>query len=123
MVEDPETAEEEEWVGAEEDKMIEITGQNFEEVINSKEPVLIDFWSPGCPPCEMIAPIIEEIDKEFKEKVKVGKVNVRENPDLAQKYEIMGVPTLIIFKEAELKERATGLRSKEVIENKLKSLL
>ena len=104
--------------------MLELNTQNFEqEVIKSDTPVLVDFWAPGCPPCEMIRPIIEEIAEEFEGKVKIGKVNVRENQELAQQYEIMGVPTLIIFKGGEIKERATGLRPKEAIAEKLNLLL
>ncbi len=104
--------------------MLELTDQDFEkEVIETGGLFLVDFWSPGCPPCEMIAPVIEEIGEEFEERVKVGKVNIRENPRLAEKYKIMGVPTLIIFKEGQVKERATGLRPKGVVVDKLKSLL
>lgn len=103
--------------------MEQFNDQNFDkEVLNSEKVVLVDFWKPGCGPCETISPIIEEINQELKE-VKVGKLNVMENPEIAKKYKIMAVPTLIIFKNGKAKERATGLRSKEVIINKIKSLL
>ncbi len=96
--------------------MIELTNQNFEkEVIQNDQPALVDFWAPGCPPCEMIRPIIEEIAEEFEGKAKIGKVNVAENQELAQKYEIRGVPTLIVFKDGKITERATGLRPKKAI--------
>ena len=96
------------------------TDQNFEEeVIKSDKPVLVDFWMPGCPPCLAMAPIIEEIAKEFEGKAKVGKLNVVENPRVAQQYTIMGVPTLIIFKNGEIIERATGLKPKQAIIDKL----
>jgi len=100
------------------------TDQNFErEVIKSDEPVLVDFWMPGCPPCLAMAPIIEEIAKEFGGKARVGKLNVVENPKIAQQYTIMGVPTFIIFKNGKIVERATGLRPKEVIVDKLNSFI
>lgn len=103
---------------------MELTDQNFEEeVIKNEKPVLVDFWSPTCPPCLVLGPIIEEIAREFEGKVKVGKLNVLENTETAKKYEIVGIPTIIIFKDGELKERATGLRPKEVIANKLNLLV
>jgi len=109
---------------AEEIKMLELTDQNFEEeVIKNDKPVLVDFWMPGCPPCLTMAPIIEEIAKEFEGKAKIGKLNVVENTKIAQQYTIMGVPTIIIFKDGEIKERATGLRPKQAIVDKLNSLL
>lgn len=109
---------------AEEIKMVELTDQNFEqEVLRSEKPVLVDFWSPTCPPCLILGPIIEEIAKEFEGKAEVGKLNVMENPETAKKYEIVGIPTIVIFKDKEIKERATGLKPKQVIANKLNSLL
>jgi len=104
--------------------MLELTDQNFEEeVIKKEELVLVDFWSPTCPPCVILGPIIEEIAREFEGKVKVGKLNVMENPETAGKYQIVGIPTIIIFKNGEAVERATGLRPKEAIADKLNSLL
>jgi len=104
--------------------MNELTTQNFEEeVIKSEKPVLVDFWSPNCSPCLVIAPIIEEIAEEFKGRAKVGRLNTMENPEIARQYKIVGIPTLIIFKEGKPKERATGLRPKKIIVNKLNSLI
>jgi len=104
--------------------MLELIDQNFEqEVIKSEKPVLVDFWSPTCPPCLILGPIIEEIAREFEGKVKVGKLNVMENPETAKKYEIVGIPTIIIFKDGEVKERATGVRPKQVIVDKLNLFL
>ena len=101
-----------------------LTDQNFEEeVIKSNQSVLVDFWSPTCPPCLILGPIIEEIAKEFEGIVKVGKLNIFENPETAGKYEIFSIPTIIIFKNGEIKEKAIGLRSKQVIVNKLNSLI
>lgn len=104
--------------------MLELTDQNFEEeVVKSNQPVLVDFWMPGCGPCLVMGPIIGEIAKEFEGKAKVGKLNVVENPEAARNYQIMGVPTLIIFKDGKPAERATGLRPKQILIDKLNSLL
>ena len=104
--------------------MLELTNQNFEqEVIKSNIPVLVDFWSPGCPPCLILGPIIEEIAKEFEGRAKVGKLNAAENPETAQEYEIRGVPTLIIFKDGKGIKRAVGLRPKEALVDALNSIL
>jgi len=104
--------------------MLELTDQNFEqEVLRSEKPVLVDFWSPTCPPCLILGPIIEEIAKEFEDKAKVGKLNVFENPETAEKYQIVGIPTIIIFKNGEIKERTTGVKPKQVIVDKLNLLL
>ena len=101
-----------------------LTDQNFEEeVIKSEKPVLVDFWSPTCPPCLILAPIIEEIAREFEGKAKVGKLNVSENLDIARRYKIMSIPTIIIFKDGKQILGATGLRPKQVIVDKLNSLI
>ncbi len=101
-----------------------LTDQNFEtEVIKSNQLVLVDFWSPTCPPCLILGPIIEEIAKDFEGRVKVGKLNVFESQETARNYQIMSVPTLIIFKDGKPIERATGLRPKQVLVDKLNSLL
>ena len=104
--------------------MKEVTDNNFkEEVLESSQPVLVDFWAPGCPACETLSPVIEDLAEEFKEKAKVVKLNVAENREIPQKYEIKGVPTLIIFKNGEAAQRATGLRPKEIIADKINSLI
>ena len=103
---------------------ITLTDQNFEqEVLKNEKPVLVDFWSPTCPPCVILGPIIEQIAEEFQGRAKVGKLNVMENPETAQHYKIVGIPTIIIFKDGEVVERATGLRPKQVLSDKLNSLL
>ena len=79
------------------------TTDNFEtEVLGSDVPVLVDFWATWCMPCRMLAPVIEEIASENEGKIKVGKVNVDENPDLARKYRVMSIPTVLVFKNGEL---------------------
>ncbi len=94
--------------------MITFTDQNFEkEVLKSEKPVLVDFWAPWCGPCQMVSPLIEELAKEVEGKVKVGKLNVDENPQVAAKYGIMSIPTVIFFKEGKEVVRQIGLESKE----------
>jgi thioredoxin 1 len=95
-------------------EMITFTDQNFEkEVLKSEKPVLVDFWAPWCGPCQMVSPLIEELAKEVEGKVKVGKLNVDENPQVATKYGIMSIPTVIFFKEGKEVVRQIGLESKE----------
>lgn len=90
-----------------------ITKENFEnEVLNSDKPVLVDFWAQWCGPCRMLGPIIEEIANDYEGKVKVGKVNVDEQPNLASKYGIASIPTVIVFKNGKPEKTLVGLRSK-----------
>lgn len=91
---------------------VKITNQNFEqEVLNSKEPVLLDFWASWCGPCRMVSPTIEEIAKETVG-VKVGKVNVDEESELAAKYRIMSIPTIMVLKDGKVSATAVGVRPK-----------
>ena len=100
---------------------VKITTTNFEqEVLQSQIPVLLDFWADWCGPCRMAAPIIDEIAAETEGKVKVGKVNVDTDIELAQRYRIASIPTFLIFKNGELTEKAVGLQSKEDLMDLLK---
>lgn len=95
---------------------ITITTENFEEeVIKSDKPVLIDFWATWCGPCKMIAPTVEEIAEEYEGKIKVGKVNVDEEPDLTQSFGISSIPTLVLMKDGKPADMMVGLRTKEQI--------
>ena len=98
-----------------------ITEENFEtEGLNSDQPGLVDCWAQWCGPCRMLGPIIEEIANDYEGKVKVGKVNVDEQPNLASKYGIASIPTVIVFKNGKPEKTLVGLRSKNEIENMIK---
>ena len=92
-----------------------ITNDNFsKEVLGSQQPVLVDFWAPWCGPCRMVSPIVDEIAEETGD-VKVCKVNIDEQPELAARYGVMSIPTLAVFVGGELKEKAVGARPKAAI--------
>ncbi len=94
---------------------IHLTKDNFkEEVLESKIPVLVDFWAAWCGPCQMVAPIIEEIAEEVTD-AKIAKVDVDEQPELAREYKVMSIPTLMVFKEGQAVKRELGARQKEAI--------
>ncbi len=95
--------------------VLEITVDNFEkEVLKSKKPVLVDFWAVWCGPCQMQGPVVEQAAERFPE-ITVGKVNVDEQGELAQKYGVMSIPTLILFKDGQAAQKAVGFHSLEEI--------
>ena len=95
---------------------IKITKNNFEqEVINSKEPVLLDFWASWCGPCRMVAPTLDEISEEVQGVAKVGKINVDEESDLASMFRVMSIPTLMVVKEGKVSAQSVGVKPKKDI--------
>lgn len=105
-------------------KVGEVGDRNFEtEVLNSKIPVLVDFWAAWCAPCRMIAPAVEAIAEQYDGRVKVVKLNVDENMATAAMYNIKGIPTLLLFKDGAVKEQIIGSTSKETISRMIDSHL
>ena len=100
--------------------VINLTTENFEEeVLNAKEPVLVDFWATWCGPCQTMGPVVDELAQELTD-VKVGKVNVDEQMDLARQFRAVSIPTLIIFKNGQEVQRMVGVTSKEELKDALK---
>lgn len=96
--------------------VINLDSKSFEEeVLNSEVPVLIDFWATWCGPCRMMAPVVEEIANEVGEKAKVCKVNIDENKDIAEKYDVMSIPTFLIIKNGKVAATTVGVQPKENI--------
>lgn len=99
------------------------TDQNFqEEVLNSKTPVLVDFWAEWCAPCRIVSPIVDELAKEYGEKLKVGKLNVDEN-QISGTYGIMSIPSLLIFKNGQVVKQMVGAQSKDNFKREIDSVL
>lgn len=101
--------------------VLTLTKENFEsEVMQSGTPVLVDFWAEWCGPCRMFSPIVDEFAEENQGAVKVGKVNVDEQPDLAGRYGVMSIPTAILFKGGEVSATLIGVQPKEALEELIK---
>ena len=101
-----------------------VTDQTFDqEVLKANQPVLVDFWAAWCGPCRMIAPTVEALANEYAGKAKVAKVNVDENNSIPSQYNIRGIPTLLLFKDGQVREQLVGAASRDVIENLIKKYL
>jgi thioredoxin 1 len=103
---------------------VKIEDSNFNEaVVQAKTPVLVDFWAPWCGPCRMVAPVVDELAKEYDGRVGFGKVNVDENPKIASQYGIMSIPTLILFKDGKPVSNIVGFRPKDELKQNLDDAL
>ena len=101
-----------------------LTDQTFDgEVLKSQTPVLVDFWAEWCTPCRIVDPVVHELAGEYLGKLKVGKLNVDENPDVSQKYNVMSIPTLLIFKAGEPVRSVIGAQSKDNIKKAIDEVL
>ena len=102
------------------DKITELDSSNFESTVtNGAVPVIVDFWAPWCGPCKAIAPILDELSIELGDSVKICKVNIDNNSEIASKYEIRAIPTILIFKDGAVADTVVGLTSKDDLKVKL----
>jgi thioredoxin 1 len=103
---------------------LEFTDSNFEElVLKTDKPVLVDFWAEWCGPCRMVGPIVSEIGEEYKDQVVVGKLDVDSNPEVAMRYGIRNIPTILFFKNGEIADKQVGAVPKSVLTSKIEGLL
>ena len=102
---------------------IQFTDQTAQEAINSGQAVVIDFWATWCGPCIKLGPVVEELAEKYGDKVLVGKLNIDENDEVASSYRVRNIPTVLFFKDGELKERSVGLVNLSTLEEKLLSTL
>lgn len=101
-------------------KPVKVTDGNFDkEVINSDKKVIVDFWAEWCGPCRMVAPVVEDIAKEYSKEVKVAKLNVDENQSTASRYGIMSIPTMLVFENGKLQDKLVGYMPKDKLARKV----
>ncbi|UUZ84059.1 thioredoxin [Paenibacillus sp. P26] len=99
--------------------IVNVSDQSFSSEVEGSGTVLVDFWAPWCGPCKMIAPVLEELDKELADSVKIAKVNVDDNPESASRFGVMSIPTLIVFKDGQPVDKVVGFQSKDALKNVL----
>ncbi|ABG57387.1 thioredoxin [Cytophaga hutchinsonii] len=104
-------------------KAVEITDANFEEIINTDQPVLVDFWAEWCGPCKMIGPVVEELAGDYAGKAVIAKLNVDENPVVSAKFGIRSIPTLLVLKKGEIVDKQVGVVPKSVLAQKIDAQL
>ncbi|HSY60440.1 MAG TPA: thioredoxin [Cytophaga sp.] len=104
-------------------KAVEITDANFEEIINTDQPVLVDFWAEWCGPCKMIGPVVEELAGDYAGKAVIAKLNVDENPIVSAKFGIRSIPTLLVLKKGEIVDKQVGVVPKSVLAQKIDAQL
>ena len=103
---------------------VTLTDANFKsEVLDSKVPVLVDFWAEWCGPCRMVAPVVEKIAKDYSGRLKVGKLNVDDNSDTPQKYGIQGIPTILLFKDGQVAKQIVGFQPEEKLKSAIDSTI
>lgn len=100
-------------------KTIELTDANFDQIVNSDKPVLVDFWAEWCGPCKMIGPVVEELASDYDGKAVVAKLNVDENPQVTARYGVRSIPTLLVFKGGQIVDKQVGAVPKSVLAQKL----
>ncbi|HUH65191.1 MAG TPA: thioredoxin [Syntrophales bacterium] len=109
---------------AKDESVVKFTDANFEaEVLKSETPVLVDFWAPWCGPCRAVGPVVEDLADTYKGRVKVGKINIDDNPKTATTYGVMSIPTLILFNKGGVMDKLVGLSPKERLEGLIKKAL
>jgi len=109
---------------AKDESLVQLTDANFEqEVLKSEKPVLVDFWAPWCGPCRAVGPVVEDLAETYKGRVKVGKINIDDNPKTATTYGVMSIPTLILFNKGDILDKLIGLSPKERLEGLIKKAL
>jgi thioredoxin 1 len=97
--------------------IINVSDDSFKAEVEGNGTVLVDFWAPWCGPCKMIAPVLEELDKELGSSLKIAKLNVDDNPEAAGRFGVMSIPTLIVFKNGEPVDKVVGFQSKDALKN------
>ena len=104
--------------------IVNLSTATFDETVNGAEgAILVDFWAEWCGPCKMIAPVLEDIANENKGKLSIAKLNVDDNPDVARRYEVLSIPTLLVFQEGELRKRLVGAKGKSQLLQELDEFL
>jgi thioredoxin 1 len=106
------------------ENIIHVNNSNFNQTVeNSEVPVLVDFWAPWCGPCRAVAPVLDELARKYNPKIKIGKLNVDEEQNLAAKYRVMSIPTLMLFKNGRVIDKMVGLRSSQELERMLEKAI